>query len=124
MDLLAFARGPALSFAMVVFVVGTLWRLVGILGLRWDHISSAPRAGSPPAWLAAAEGVFSKMLPHRPFRRLGLFSIVNGYVFHVGLAIAVLLFAPHILFLRALTGLSWPALPSNIIYAVSAIVAG
>ena len=28
MDLLDFARGPALVFALAVFVLGTLWRLV------------------------------------------------------------------------------------------------
>ena len=31
MDLLAFARGPALAFALAVFVIGTLWRLAHAL---------------------------------------------------------------------------------------------
>ena len=33
MELLDFARGPALQFAIAVFVLGTLWRLVGVLML-------------------------------------------------------------------------------------------
>ena len=39
----------------------------------------------------------------------GMFTVVNGYVFHIGLAICVFAFAPHILFMKSLTGLSWPA---------------
>ena len=53
MDLLAFARGPALTFAMAIFVIGVLWRLVGVLPLPpWRDYSPArarrsPRTGSP-----------------------------------------------------------------------------
>ena len=39
MELLEFARGPALAFALAVFVIGTLWRLIGVLRLR--RVSSA-----------------------------------------------------------------------------------
>lgn len=123
MALLEFARGPALSLAMAVFLLGTVWRIVGIVGLRWDRISSDAREGAPSYWRGALSGVVVKMWPHAAFRRRALFSIVNGYVFHVGLAIAVFLFAPHILVVKSLFGLSWPALPSNVIYAVSVVVA-
>jgi len=50
-----------------------------------------------------------------------MFALVNGYVFHVGLAIIVFFLAPHILFFKDLIGLSWPSLPNNVIYAVSII---
>ena len=33
MDLLEFARGPALQFAALILVAGTLWRIVGIVML-------------------------------------------------------------------------------------------
>ena len=29
MELLAFARGPALTFSLAIFVLGVVWRLVG-----------------------------------------------------------------------------------------------
>jgi nitrate reductase gamma subunit len=64
------------------------------------------------------------MWPHAALLRPSLFSLLNGYLFHIGLAVAVLLFAPHILFVKSLTGLSWPALPSNIVLAVSVVTAG
>ena len=42
MTLLEFARGPALAFALTVFVAGTAWRLAGILRLpRLPDLSPA-----------------------------------------------------------------------------------
>ncbi len=122
MALLDFARGPALTFALVVFLIGTLWRLVGVLALPWRRIPSPPREGAPPAFLAALQGVFGKMVPHKTFMNgAGAFTIINGYVFHIGLAIVVFAFAPHILFIKHMFGVSWPALPSGLIYAVGAL---
>ena len=48
--------------------------------------------------------------------------MINGYVFHIGLAIIVFLLLPHILFIEDLTGLGWSwHLPNNIILAVSIV---
>ncbi len=124
MDLLSFSRGPALTVAMAIFVLGVLWRLVGVLSLPAWRDDSAPREGAPPAWLAALQAIFSKMIPHRTFLKAGMFTTVNGYVFHIGLAICVFAFAPHILFLKSLFGLSWPALPNGVIYAAGVLTAG
>ncbi len=124
MDLLAFSRGPALTFAMVVFVVGVLWRLIGVLSLPVWRDDSPAREGAPAAWIAAPMAVFGKMIPHRTFLKNGMFTIVNGYVLHVGLAICVFAFAPHILFLKSLFGVAWPALPNGLIFAIGALTAG
>ena len=124
MDLLAFSRGPALTVAMVIFVAGTLWRLVGVMSLPAWRDDSSPREGAPPAWLAALQAIFSKMLPHRTFLKSGMFTTVNGYVFHIGLAICVFAFAPHILFLKSLFGFGWPALPNGVVYAAGVLTAG
>lgn len=50
-------------------------------------------------------------------------QFVNGYIFHLGLAIVVFLFVPHILFIRSLLGLSWPGLPNNLIMMVGVVTA-
>lgn len=121
MDLLDFARGPALYFGLAVFALGTLWRLLGVLFLPWGLIRSAPREGSPSPWSAALKGIAVKLWPHREFMAGGFFMFVNGYIFHIGLAIVVFLFVPHILFIKNLFGISWPGLPSNVIYAVGVI---
>jgi nitrate reductase gamma subunit len=123
MDLLAFARGPALTFAAAIFVAGTLWRLVGVLALPpWRDLSPA-REGAPPNWLGAIEAIFGKMIPHRTFLKAGMFTTVNGYVFHIGLALCVFAFAPHILFLKSVFGVSWPGLPNGLIFGIGALTA-
>ncbi len=124
MDMLAFARGPALTFALVVFVAGTLWRLIGVLALPPWRDLSAPRAGAPANWIAALQAIFGKMIPHKTFLKDGMFTVVNGYVFHIGLALCVLAFVPHILFINSLTGLSWPGLPNGAIFAVGGLTLG
>ncbi|MGO9743695.1 MAG: hypothetical protein ACLPN5_19695 [Roseiarcus sp.] len=123
MTLLDFARGPALEASLIVFALGVVWRLVGVLALPWRHVTGEPRAGAPSALGAWFGAEISKLWLHTPFRRSGVFPIVNGYVFHIGLAIVVFGFAPHVLVIKSLTGLSWPALPSNIVALVAVVTA-
>ena len=47
MDLLAFSRGPALAVATAIFVLGVVWRLFGILLLRFRRDLSTPRNKMP-----------------------------------------------------------------------------
>lgn len=121
MELLDFARGPALQVSLAVFVLGTLWRLVGVLMLprRGDH--SAPREGAPSRPVAALKTILRRMWPNKAFIQRTVFTTLNSYVFHLGLAVIVFGLAPHILFIESLTGLSWPGLPSNLIYGVSVL---
>ena len=48
-------------------------------------------------------------------------SYVGGYVFHIGLAVIVFLFAQHIKLIQSLTGLSWPNLPAQFIDAAAVV---
>lgn len=121
MDLLDFARGPALTFALAVFVLGTLWRLVGVLLLPRLRDLSPARDGAPAPLAGALRTIARRMWPRPEFAQATLFITLNSYVFHIGLAVVVFGLAPHILFIRNLTGLSWPALPSNIVYGVGVI---
>ncbi len=119
MTLLEFARGPALAVALTVFVAGTLWRLVAILRLPAQADLSVPRAGAPAPWIGALHGIGRGFWPRREFRARTLPVALNGIAFHVGLALVVLGYAPHIAFVQRLTGLSWPALPDPV-FAVAA----
>ena len=121
MTLLEFARGPALQASLIIFALGTVWRLVGVVALPWRLIAATPREGAPPAWRCALNAIIAKMWPEAPFSRA--FVFINGYVFHIGLAIVFFLFAPHVLFIKSLTGLSWPALPNNVVSLVGMITA-
>lgn len=118
MDLLDFARGPALQFALAVFVLGTLWRLAGVLLLPRMRDLSPAREGAPAPLAAATRTIFRRMLPRPEFAQATMFMTINSWIFHVGLAVVVFGLAPHILFIRNLTGLHWPALPSNLVYGV------
>ena len=121
MTLLEFARGPALQVAMIIFVLGATWRFFGALLLPWRLAPAEPRKGASSPIAAAFKGVVVKMWPHKPFQKAGMFTFVNGYILHFGLAIVVFLFAPHILFIKGLTGLSWPALPNNIVHPIAIV---
>jgi len=121
MELLDFARGPALQFALAVFVLGILWRLVSLFLLPRTKDRSAPKPGARPAFLAATREIIRRTAPDKAFGKHSLFALVNGYVFHAGLFIVIIGFAPHIVFFRDLLGISWPSLPNNVIYAAGVI---
>jgi nitrate reductase gamma subunit len=121
MELLEFARGPALTFALTVFIAGVAFRVAVILFMWRTKDSSVGRAREKPAFLAALQEIGRRMWPLSPYRQRTLFNLINGYVFHIGLAIIVFLLLPHILFLQDLTGLYWGHLPNNVIYAISIV---
>jgi nitrate reductase gamma subunit len=116
MDLLDIARGPLLGFAVTVFVLGTLWRLVGVLRLPRMRDLSPARAGAPAGLAAALHATLRGMWPRPVFARRTLYVTINGYVFHIGLALIFFGYGPHIAFVRRNIGLGWPALPDAVMY--------
>ena len=121
MDLLDFARGPALQIALAVFVLGTLWRLAGVLLLPRVRDLSPPREGAPAPLVGALRTIVRRMWPRPEFAQATMFMTINSWIFHVGLAVVVFGLAPHILFIKHLLGLRWPALPSNFVYGVGVV---
>lgn len=119
MELLDFARGPALQWSIMILVFGVLWRLGGVLLQRRRPDYSEAR--STATTRGALHTVFSRMWPRAAFQSRTAFSVVLGYTFHVGLAIVVFGFVPHILFVRDLLGVSWPGLPSGFIAIVGVV---
>jgi len=119
MTLLDFARGPGLQWSLVILVLGTLWRLFGSLLLRWKKDLSVPRR-SGLNW-GGLRLVFSRFWPHREFRATTTYQTVMGYIFHLGLAFVVFGFVPHILFIKGVTGVSWPGLPNDFVLVFGGI---
>jgi nitrate reductase gamma subunit len=108
MRLLDFARGPGLHWALVIMVTGFFWRGADF-ALR--------RGGRNLHW--ARKGL------HVPNRRWQ----IDSYTMHAGLLIVLFGFAPHILFIAAITGLQWPSLPTVVVLgagviSLAAMVAG
>jgi nitrate reductase gamma subunit len=112
--LLEFAREPALWTSLAVLVAGSLWRIAGILRLGSAPDLSEPR--STRLLARALRGIFARMIPRREFRQRGKLGVWNGYVYHVGLAVIVFGYVPHIHFVERLTGLAWPPLPDPVVY--------
>ena len=112
--LLDFARGPALWISCAVLIAGSLWRVAAIFRLGTAPDLSAPR--STRLLAGAMRGIFARMIPRREFRRRGKLGVWNGYVYHLGLAVIVFGYLPHIRFIERLTGLAWPPLPGPLVY--------
>ncbi|MGB5257915.1 MAG: hypothetical protein WBN44_11725, partial [Woeseiaceae bacterium] len=124
MDLLEFARGPALQFAALVLIAGTLWRIVGIafLGKKPDY--SEPRG--PGGLGAALKVIWTRAFTAEPFKKATLYPKIMAYVMHLALFAVIFLFTPHIVFFEDWLGFGWPGLPNNVIFflAVASIVSG
>jgi nitrate reductase gamma subunit len=118
MDLLEFARGPALAVSVAVFALGLAWRLYGIFRRPRKPDHSEPRRVDTAA--GGLRAVFAKMLPPKGVKVRGA-SMANAYAYHLGLALVVFGFAPHIAFVQRYTGIGWPALPDPVAYLATAV---
>lgn len=118
MQLLTWARGTGLDIALSVFVLGVIWRLIEIytLGRKRDLAPARRREGA-----SGLHTMWRRSLPPPGMMERSAVSYIGGYAFHIGLFVVVFLFAPHILLIKDLTGLSWPALPSQLVDLTAAI---
>jgi nitrate reductase gamma subunit len=115
MSLIEFARGPALWVSIGALVFGSLWRVIGILMMKSRPDLSEPRGRSPVA--GALSTIIGRMLPKKEFMHGTALVSLNAYVYHVGLAIVVFAYLPHVIFFERLTGISWPVPPVWVFYA-------
>lgn len=119
MTLLDFARGPALQWSLIIFLVGVMWRLIGSLFYMVRKDLAKPRhTGKTKDGMAV---VATRSLPAHVFEKRILFQHYTGYAWHISLFIAVLFFAPHIMFFESLLSISWPNLPNSVILISAAI---
>jgi nitrate reductase gamma subunit len=118
MDLLDFARGPALQFAVLVFVAGIIWRLLHLLlTTKKVDLSEARQGGERLGGLGA---ILTRFRHHPAFRERTRNGTILGYTMHIGLAILIFGSAPHILFIESFTGLAWSPLPAVVIHVAAA----
>ena len=117
-EFLNWVRGDGLNLAIGVFLLGVILRLIEIYSLGRKPDLSAPRHAAGASGLRT---VFRRSVPPPGMLKRSPVSYIGGYIFHIGLALVVFLFAPHIKLIESLVGLSWPALPSQIIDLVAVI---
>jgi len=121
-DLLTFACGSALNWALIIFVAGVVLRLFEIFGLGRKENLSKPRLNNPGGgWYT----ILSRTLPPEGMLKRDPIIYIGGYVLHFGLFVTIFLFAPHIEFFRGMSGLHWSSLPTALVDAsvVASLVA-
>jgi len=122
-DLLSFARGPALKFALGIFCAGVVWRILAFCLLRIRRDFNRPRNSMLKYLWTGVFATASRSWPHPEFiKRTGAGEAL-GYSYHMGLFVVILLFGPHIAFLGSLFGITWPGLPSSVITAIAVVTA-
>lgn len=115
LELLTWARGPGFDVAVALCVAGLVLRLFEIFGLGRKPDLSPARVASPGSgWRT----LVSRSLPPPGMLRREPVTYIAGYVFHIGIFVAVALFAPHIELIRDVTGASWRGLPSPVVDAL------
>jgi nitrate reductase gamma subunit len=119
MDLLNLARGPLLGASVLIFVLGMLWRTVGLIRRPTKLATSAPRRVHVQGAIWAT--VLRHMLPRAGTRPSPTLATLNPYFYHLGLAFIVFGYAPHIAFLHRHLGVSWPALPDAVMYLAAGV---
>ena len=122
LELLTFARGNALNWALMLFAAGVVLRLFEIFSLGRKADLSKPRTDSPGSgWRT----MLTRSLPAEGMLKRDPVTYISGYIFHFGLFLAIFFLAPHIEFFRSMTGLRWPNLPTSLVDAsvVAAMVA-
>jgi nitrate reductase gamma subunit len=117
-EFLLWVRGPAFQIATAILVLGIIVRILEILILgRKPDLAEA--RGS--AFAGGLRTNFSRFWPDSGTFKRSAVTVVAGYVFHIGLFVTILLFAPHILVIDEVLGISWPALPTPVVDATAVI---
>lgn len=117
-ELLLWARGPGLAIATVIMVAGIVVKLLEIFLLGRKQNLAAGRGSEAAGGMGT---IVRRMVPDAGTFKRSTFTIIAGYVFHIGLFVIIFLFVPHILMFKSTLGLSWPGLPSNVVDAVTVV---
>ena len=109
MTFLSVVEGPLFTIAAAVFVLGALWRVIGILRIGRKKDISPPKGSAAAGFI---KGNFRHFVPRGIFARRTWMHLLAGYGFHFGLLILVVFAVPHVAFIQTrLLGFGWPTLP-------------
>lgn len=117
-DFLNWVRGTGFQIATVIFVAGVVIRILEIF-LLGRKANLAEAKGSEMA--SGLRTMISRSIPDSSTFKRSSFTVVSGYIFHIGLFVTIFLFAPHILLIRDIIGFGWPSLPTAVVDAVAVV---
>ena len=111
-ELLAWLRGSGLQIAIAVFFLGLVFRVVqNIMAGRARNLAIARGSQFGPG----LRTIWHRSLPTPGLSNRGYFTLIAGYIFHLGLFITLFFLSQHILLFKNLLGVSWPGLPPALI---------
>lgn len=117
-EFLSWVRGPGFQIATVIFIAGVIIRFGEILLLgRKQNLAEAK--GSEMR--SGLRTIVTRSIPDKGTFQRSTFTVVAGYVFHLGLFITIFLFAPHILMFKDVIGFGWPSIPTSIVDAMAVV---
>jgi len=109
MNFLIFVQGPLFYAAVTIFVLGVLWRVIGVIRLGKKRDLSRPKGS---AALGFIKGNLRHFLPRGTYVGRTWIHVIAGYAFHLGLLVLLLFAAPHVRFIDTrILGFGWPTLP-------------
>lgn len=118
-------EGPFWYAAAAIFLIGIIWRLIGIVMIGRPRDLSSPHGSSLGGALKA---LLLHSVPHGGNLARTVYHFFTGYLFHVGLFVLILFAAPHVQFIneRIISVAAWwPVLPRwAFILAAEAAFAG
>ena len=117
-EFLNWVRGTGFQIAVVIFIAGIIIRFAEIL-LLGRKANLAEAKGSEMS--GGLRTIFSRTIPDKDTFKRSSFTIVAGYIFHLGLFVAIFLFAPHILMFKDVIGFGWPSIPTAIVDALTVV---
>lgn len=120
MSLLDFARGPALRWSVAIFLVGVLWRAMALFLYSRQDFSKA--RGAPMS--GGFTTLLTRSAPAHELEKNIKFQHYTGYIWHIGMFVVLLFFAPHILFFKSILGFGWPNLPNLVITGFTVVTMG
>jgi nitrate reductase gamma subunit len=111
-ELLTWLRGPGFTIALSVFIGGLLFRVVQNLVVGRSRELAAAKGSRMKHGLVTIwrRSFFHPFMTHR-----GYFTLIAGYIFHLGFLITLLLLSQHIVMFKNVLGFGWPALPPTVI---------
>lgn len=118
MEFLLWTKGPMFEWAIAIFALGVLARIVEILLLGRRPNYAEPKGGE---WGPGFRTILSRSIADPGTFQRAPFNVVVGWIWHVGFLIALLLFIPHIELINSVLGISWPGLPNPVVDAVTAV---
>ena len=117
-EFLNWVRGPGFQIAIIIFIAGILIRFAEIL-LLGRKANLAEAKGSEMS--SGLRTIVTRSVPDASAFKRSTFTIVAGYIFHIGLFVTIFLFAPHILMFEDIFGFGWPSAPTAVVDALAVV---